>query len=103
MLKIGQFLEYDRGFAQRERLRRELELAQSGVVREAVLLEAEDRKGLERLIADISKRRPKSWNPKSNFPNCRESFSPFPEVLKYYASALAALNYRFSIAISAMV
>ena len=48
LLEIRPFPERDRKYAQRERLQRELELTRSGVVREVVLLEAEDRKALER-------------------------------------------------------
>ena len=46
--EIQEFPERDRKYAQRQRLLRELELAQWGVVREVVILEAEDRKVLER-------------------------------------------------------
>jgi hypothetical protein len=48
LLKIEDFPEHDRKYAQRERLKREFELIRSGVVREVVLLEAVDRKALER-------------------------------------------------------
>ena len=48
LLEIQPFPDYDRKYAQRQRLKRELELALSGVVRDVVLLEAEDRKALER-------------------------------------------------------
>lgn len=48
LVEIRAFPERDRKYAQRVRLQRELELTRSGVVREVVLLEAEDRKALER-------------------------------------------------------
>jgi hypothetical protein len=48
LVEIRPFPDYDRQFAQRERLSRELELNRNGVVREVVLLEAENRKALER-------------------------------------------------------
>jgi hypothetical protein len=48
LLDIQTFPSGDRKYAQSQRLKRELELAAYGVVREVVLLEAEDRKALER-------------------------------------------------------
>ena len=48
LLDIRPFSRHDRKYAQCERLTRELELARHGLVREVVLLEAEDRKALER-------------------------------------------------------
>jgi hypothetical protein len=48
LLDVGEFSDRDRKHAQQQRLTRELELAGQGLVREVVLLEAEDRKALER-------------------------------------------------------
>jgi len=48
IIDLTPFPDYDRRYAQRERLKRELALNTNGVSREVVLLEAEDRKALER-------------------------------------------------------
>ena len=48
LLNIEEFSGHDRKFAQKRRLQRELELNASGVVREVVLLEADDLKALQR-------------------------------------------------------
>ena len=48
LLDLRPFSSHDRKYAQSERLSRELELARHGIVREVVLLEAADRKALER-------------------------------------------------------
>jgi hypothetical protein len=48
LLDLQSFSSADRKFAQHERLRRELELAGHEPSREVVLLEAEDKRALER-------------------------------------------------------
>lgn len=48
ILDLQTFSTSDRKYAQRERLKRELDRTQHGLVREIVLLEASDRETLER-------------------------------------------------------
>jgi hypothetical protein len=48
ILELRKFSDRDRRYAQRERLARELELKRHGLIREIVLLEAQDQQALER-------------------------------------------------------